>query len=514
MQIDSQEPRESTALAFLGRSAFLNVLFAVEAGVSFLLDVILAAALGLSAHSDALYGAWGLPQRVGRGMFQSLTNSFMGLFGERTDRRAAYSQAITVIGAAALPLAGLLSITSAWWLPITIPGAAAETQSAAIPLARIMAWLVGLLALAETFRAIYYQEGQLWLPSLSRVAGIVASIAMIVAARAGQNLTLAAWAMTVGAGIEALLGLVCMPFLLGFRYRPAWPSRDRLREMTAVVGAPLAGQGAHVLSGIGEQMLASLLPTGSITAANYAKRILNTLERFVFRGFMITTIRSHSEQAKPDLRSQFRLVMLVAIPVAALLAALPVPLISIVFGRGRFGAEDTRTLALAVQMFAPAVILMGIGRIPYGLAYARKRVGPLFVSAVLSAAALVVSEALFICAGLGMRSFGLGSTVAGAVSLTWLYLKVIRREPAQMLDRSDALRLAAVAVSALAGTALMAGLAGMLPPSVAPRSLVTLAAGLFGCGLFFIVAAWALHFPEVRRAPAVLKRFWQKRFRR
>jgi peptidoglycan biosynthesis protein MviN/MurJ (putative lipid II flippase) len=165
-------------------------------------------------------------------------------------------------------------------------------------------------------------------------------------------------------------------------------------------------------------------------------------------------------------------------------------------------------------MFAPAVLLMGIGRVPYGLAYARKRVGPLFVSAVLSSAALVVSEALFIYAGLGMRSFGLGSTVAGAVSLTWLYFKVIRREPAQMLDKTDALKLAAVGLSAWAGAALMAWLAGMLLPSVASRNLVMLAAGLLGCGLFFVVAAWALNFSEVRKAPAVLKRLWQKRFRR
>jgi putative peptidoglycan lipid II flippase len=506
MQIEPERPEESSALSFLGRSALLNALFAVEAGVSFLLDVVLAAAFGLSAHTDALYAAWALPQKIGRGMFQSLTNSFMGIFGERTDRRVAYNQAITVIAAAALPVASLLCVTSAWWLPITIPGAAAETQQAAIPLAQIMAWLVGLLALAETFRAIYYQEGQLWLPSLSRVVGIVVAIVLVLAAWRMQSLALAAWGMTIGAAVEALVGLLCMPFLLKFGYRPSWPDWNRLREIVSVVGAPLAGQGTYVLAGMGEQMLASLLPPGSITAANYAKRIINTLERFVFRGFLINTIRSHSESGRPDLRAQVRLVMLVAVPVVVMLAALPVPLVAVVFGRGQFGAEDVHTLSLAIQVYAPAVVILALSRVPVGLAYARKRVGVLFVSALVSSVTLVAAEALFIFMGLGLRAFGLGSTVAAAVSFTWLYFRVVRVQPAQIWDKMDALRIAAVGLSAGIGTMLMSSLAGMLPQSALSSSLVTLTSGLIGCGVAFVAAAYALKFDEVRQLSKVLLR--------
>ena len=46
---------------FLQRSVLLNALFALEGGSMFVLDVILAAALGLGARSDTLYAAWSLP---------------------------------------------------------------------------------------------------------------------------------------------------------------------------------------------------------------------------------------------------------------------------------------------------------------------------------------------------------------------------------------------------------------------------------------------------------------------
>ena len=506
MRIESEVPEQSSALAFLGRSAFLNALFAAEAVVSFLLDAVLAAVFGLSVRSDALYAAWALPQKVGRGMFQSLTNSFMGIFGERTDRRVAYNQAITVIAAAALPLSALLSATSAWWLPVTIPGATLETQRAAVPLAQIMAWLVGLLALAETFRAVYYQEGRMWLPSLARVVGIAATIVLILAAWQEQDLVLAAWAMTVGAGVEALIGLVCMPSLLKYRYRPVWPAWDRLREIVSVVGAPLAGNGTYVLAGMAEQMLASLLPPGSITAANYAKRIISTLERFVFRGFLINTIRSHSESSKPDLRAHFRLVMLVAVPVTVLVAALPVPLVSVAFGRGRFGSADVQTLAMAIQVYAPAILVLALGRVPVGLAFASKRVGALFASAVIGSAMVVAATAAFIFMGLGLRSFGLGSTVASIASLTWLYFRVIRLQPVQIWNRKDVLRIAAVGLSAYVGAMALSQVSRLVPVTPATSDLLALAAGLIGCGVFFAVSAYALKFDEVRQLVRVITR--------
>ncbi len=504
MANSSSQVEESGSLAFLGRSATLSLLFGAEAVVSFLLDVVIAAAFGLGIQSDALYAAYALPQKVGRGMFQSLTNSFMGLFAGETNRRTAYREGITVIAALALPISALLSLTSAWWLPVTIPGAPLDTRLAAVPLAALLAWLLAFLALAETFRAVYYHEDVVWLPTVARVAGISLSIVFVLLAPAGSRLALSAWGLTLGAALEALLGFAFLPVVCRVRYVPAWPTRARLRTMLAMVGVPLAGQGMHVAASLGEQALASLLPPGSITAANYARRIINTLERFIFRGFLVTTIRRSAERKRTDVRSDFRQVMLVAMPVAAVMAALPVPLTAVVFGRGQFGAGDVQTLALALQMFAFAVLGEAATRIPGGLAYAARRLRAMFTSALLSSATLVAAEAVLIWAGLGLRALGLASTLANAVSFALLYSAMLRPERIQIVDRAGGLRLAVTGASAWLGAVLFQALTRAAFGGTAPN-VALLAGGVVGSGVFLVGAAYALGLREVRRVVGMLR---------
>ncbi|MDH7488795.1 MAG: lipid II flippase MurJ [Anaerolineae bacterium] len=504
MADSSSQFEESGSLAFLGRSAVLNVLFATEAVASFLLDVVIAAAFGLGVRSDALYAAYALPQKVGRGMFQSLTNSFMGLFAGEMDRQQAYREAITVIAVLAAPLSAILSLTATWWLPVTIPGASPETRLAAVPLAAVLAWLLAFLALAETFRAVYYHEGVQWLPTLTRVAGAALSIVVVLVSPPEQRLTLAAWGLTLGAALEAIVGLALMRPVLKVRYVPAWPSAARLRTTLAMVGVPLAGQGVHVVASLGEQALASLLPPGSITAANYARRIINTLERFVFRGFLITTIRRSAGRQRTDVRSDFRQIMLVAIPVAVIMVALPVPLTAVIFGRGQFGSGDVLTLALALQMFAPAVLGEAATRIPSGLAYAERRLRLLFTSAVLSSATLLISEAVLIWAGLGLRALGLSSALASAMSFAWLYATLLRPGRVRVADRRGGFQLAMAGAGAWLGTVALQALVRAAMGAHAPN-LVLLAGGTLGCGVFLVATAYMLGLHEVRRLVGVLR---------
>jgi putative peptidoglycan lipid II flippase len=502
---ESAEQVTPASLSFLGRSVLLNALFVTEAGANFLLDIAIAAVFGLSAHSDAFYAAWMLPQTVGRGMFQSLTNSFMGLFADQEDCAIIYNQAITVIAVMSLPLAALFSAASAWWLPLTIPAAAPETRLVAIPLAGVLAWLISFLALVETFRAIYYREGRWWLPSLAHLVGGLVAVGLVLGAGRERNMLLAAWGVTAGAGLEALLNFVGLRWLLGLRYRPLWPERGRLMEMGTAVGAPLTGQGVLVLAGAVERALASLLPPGSITVVTYANHIINTLERFAFRGFVITTIHMYPSEGKTDLHAHFRLVTLIALPISIIFAVLSRPLVAVVFGRGRFTVEDVQTLALAIQIYAPAILGIALTRIPFGLAYARKKAGVVFGFFTLDSVVLVLAEALFIHLGLGLRAFGLSYTLAMGLAFAWLYWSVLRPQRQRIYSWADSVRLLAVGLSAWVGTALPASLAKWGVVGVRWADWLTLFIGAGGCSVFLIATAYVLKLDEARQLLQIVK---------
>lgn len=441
--------------SFLGRSALLNALFISEGAFNFLLDVVLAASVGLGARSDSLYAAWSLPLTIGRGMFQSLTNSFMGLFAEETELSDAYNQAISVIMVLGFALAFLLSVTSIWWFPISVPGASVETRATGQSLAAILAWIIGFLALAETCRAIYYKEENLRFPSITRLIGTLLTISLIFWGGQRGDLALVAWGIVAGAAVEALLGLVGLRFTAGVRYRFSWPERAKLREMTQVVGTPLAGQGVRVLAGVAERAISTFLGPGALTAVAFANRIIQTMERFIFRGFLVTTIQTFNSRAKVNLTARLRLIFLIALPVAIVFIVLAEELVTVAFNRGRFTAENVQTLAVVLQTYGLAILGIALSRIPFGIAYAQKRSRVVFGYYAVVAVSLVAAELILIWLGFDLRAFGIAYTISQGLALLWLYrahdgFKAFENT----WSRADSLQMLGVSAVALAGTVL------------------------------------------------------------
>lgn len=434
------------------RSAVLNALFALEAGSMFLLDIALAAVLGLGARSDILYAAWSLPLTIGRGAFQSLTNSLIGLFNEGVDEATIFSQALSVIGVVSFAAALLMSLSSRLWFPLSIPGATAETRLAGASLAAILSWLIAFLALAETQRAIYYRKDKNYVPSFARLAGVLVSIALIALAAKQQNLALAAYGLVVGAAAEMAIGFAGLA-RLGQRFRFSWPDTHQLQRMTRIVGLPLLGQGVLICAGMAERAIASYLGPGAVTAVTYALRIFQMLERFVFRGFVISTIQAYASGVTGNWRRNTRLLVLISIPIMVVFMTLSAPLIAIAFERGRFTAESTQMVSLALQAYALAIPIVALNRIPYALAFAQTKSRELLTYAAIFATTLIAAEILMIAAGLGLEAFGLAYVLAITLATLWLYPRVRVEEMRGMWAAKEVVRLVGASLITLAGTA-------------------------------------------------------------
>lgn len=497
--MQSSDQRRSILHSFLGRSVLLNGLFAVEAVTSFLLDLVIAAAFGLGIHSDAIYAAWMVPQAIGRGIFQSLTDSFLGVFGGEQNRVSLYSQAVTLVGVGSFSFAAFLAVLSHLWLPMTIPGAESEIILAAIRLSPVLVWLIGLLALTETLRAIYYREGIWYLPSLSRVIGGLLSIGLVFIAAQRRDLNMAAWALTAGSCLEVSISLVCMRPLLDLSLRPQWLKGSQFREIGRIIAAPIAGQGFRMLAGVGERALASMLSPGSITAVVYANRIINTLERFIFRGFVISTIRADSSADQVEVYRNFRIVVFVALPISVLLAVSSRPLVAVMFGRGQFSPSDVGRLAMTLQMYAPAILGIAMTRIPYGLAFARKRSRAILGYFALVSIVFILADALLISRGLGLRAFGLGYTLAMALSFVWLTRSPTIGNRACFWGWMTSRKLLATGLLTYIGTVAVVSIADRAVTQIHWfNNWMMITIGVGSCGVFFLTAACVFHMDEIK----------------
>lgn len=329
-------------------------------------------------------------------------------------------------------------------------------------------------------------------------------IGLILMTRSGRNLLPVAWALVIGVGIEAGVGFVGFHLLLDATYRPLWPSKEDFQSMRTMVGAPLLGQVVRVVAGIGERALASTLPVGSVTVVAYADRIINTSERFIFRGFVISTIDAGSSDRERSLRGPFRLVTLISIPIATVFLVLTRPLVAVVFGRGAFSISDVQALATTLQMYGPAVVAIALTRIPFGLSYAKRRGGVILGFFLAFSVALIASEALLLYLGLGLRSFGVGYTVAMSAALVWLLL-LLRFESRHLLDWRDGVQILTVGVVTLLGTALLSFLADRWAAGLGCKDSIVLAAGLVACLLLPVFTAYALRLDEVKHVSGILK---------
>jgi putative peptidoglycan lipid II flippase len=494
--------------AFLKTSALLNALYVLEGVASFGLDLAISAHLGLGMMSDSLYAAWSLPQTIGRGVFQSLTNSFMGLFADDDDPTLRYSQAITVIFVFGLGLAALMSLTSPLWFAWTVPGSSPQTKALGQTLSVILSWLISFLAMSETLRAVYYQHKRVVVPSFVRAATILATVLVILALPVlgyGEDLTIYAWVLVAGAALEALVGFLLLRPIIGFAYRPSWPDREHRLVMRQQVGEPLIGQGIRVVAGVVERALASFLGPGVLTAVSFSNRILFIVERFIFRGFLITTIQSFPRLTGEGIKRRLRLVLLLALPLCAGLAFLAEPLVSIAFGRGRFSAEDIATLSTMLQAYALGIAGIALTRIPFGLAFAQKQGRVVLGFFVVVSLSLIIVETALILLGLELWAFGVAFTAAIALGLAWLWRFTLVGHYDDFWTRADTLQMLALSAVVLGGTWLVVW---ALPPFLELGFWGDVATLIFGgataLGLL-AGGAYALRVEEVRWLSTVIR---------
>jgi peptidoglycan biosynthesis protein MviN/MurJ (putative lipid II flippase) len=339
------------------------------------------------------------------------------------------------------------------------------------------------------------------------VAGALASIVIVLFSAAEQNLTLAAYGLVAGAAVEMVLGFAGL-LAMGQRFRPDWPPATQLRRMAKVVGLPLLGQGVFIAGSTAERAIASYLGPGVVTAVTYSNRIFQMLERFVFRGFVIATIQSYTAGDKPHWRRDTRILLLLSIPLMIVFSVIPAAIITIIFERGRFTAEATQLVSLALSTYAFAIPIVAFNRIPFALAFAQNKSRELLAYSCIFAASLVTSELLLISLGIGIPAFGIAQIFANIIATFWLYRRIMVGLDTPHWSRNEVMRLVGVALLAYVLTSLLVMVINRL---IAPPLAVwvTFIAGGAGALLFTGGAARLFRLPETERLAHLLRGAWR-----
>ncbi len=350
-------------------------------------DMMIAAAFGASAKTDAFNVAFRIPNLLRRlfaeGAFSQAFVPLLAVIRSRDGDQAARGllDAVSPVLLWVLVIASAVGVVGAPVL-VWLIGAGLHKSGVfddAVVMTRWMFPYIGLVSLVALSAGILNTWGRFVVPAATPV---LLNVAIIAAAVWGVPLfrdlqiepiyALAAGVMLGGClqlivQVPALAKAGLMPRLVlrPRRLLAAW-RHEGVRKILANMGPSVVAVSAAPISLMINTQIATQLAPGSVSWLNYADRLMEfpTALLGVALGVVLTPQLSAAHAGGDPAKYSalldwgLRLVLLLALPCAVALLVFAVPLVSVLFHRGAFGAEDVRQTAAAVMGWG--VGLLGI----------------------------------------------------------------------------------------------------------------------------------------------------------
>ena len=397
-------------------------------------DVVIAAVFGAGALTDAFFAAFRLPNTLRRFTAEgALTQAFVPIYGEqyKEDPAAAATLAgeIVVLLFTFLFCLSILAVVAA---PLVIFLIAPGLQEAALAaeLLQVVFPYVIFISLVAVFSGMNNAHARF---TVGAAAPLLLNIAMIVSALWWAPLWerpifALAWGVFIG-GVLQLAWLVWNVWK--FRIAPRLPPRllpsAAARRVFRLFWHSALGAGAAQINLLINLFIASFLAAGSISWLYYADRLMELPAGLL--GAALTTVAlpalaAHAQQPaafQQLLDNALRLLLLLALPAAAGLAMLALPLVCTLFMYGAFDEQDainTHAAVLAYAIGVPGLVAVR----PLAAAFFARQDATIPVRAAV--VALLVTQflnAIFIF-GLEMMHVGLALSVGLAACANALVL--------------------------------------------------------------------------------------------
>jgi len=351
----------------MGEAAFLIVAGTVLSRIlGFVRETVIAYRFGATAQTDAFLVASIVPMVLSGMVAGTVAVALVPVFTEARMKKGeeeAWTIASTVINltAVALVAAAVLFVFAA---PVIVPslgpGLAPETKALAVQLSRLLAPAIILIGLVGLVAALLNAYRHFIYPAF---AGLLYNFGMI-----GGALFLGSLIGISGLAVGLLIGAVAhflalvIPLALKKGYRPTLIGlrHPGVKKIGLLILPFIIGSAAGQVNLLVDRVLASGLAEGSISALNFAVRVMQ-LPLGIFAGAAATAAYPFlSEQAvgqrTDDLRRTFseglRLLWFIIFPLSVGLMVLSEPIVRLLFERGAFDHQATSMTASALLYYS------------------------------------------------------------------------------------------------------------------------------------------------------------------
>jgi putative peptidoglycan lipid II flippase len=343
--------------------------------LGFVRDAVVARAFGAGLMTDAFFVAFRIPNLLRRLFAEgAFSQAFVPILAEYKNRRGHEETRLLVDHVSALLAAALLAVTAIGVIAagpliyLTAPGFSAtpEKHDLAVALLRITFPYILFISLTAFAGGILNTYSRFSVPAFTPVLLNVSFIifALWLAPYFDPPVTALAWAVFCGGVLQLAFQL---PFLARLELLPRFriALHDAgvwriLRQMGPAVFGVSIGQVSLVINTI----FASFLATGSVSWLYYADRLMefpSGMLGVALGTILLPSLSKHHANQSPEDYSRLldwglRITLLLAVPAAAALALLAVPLVTTLFQYGAFSATDTFATRDAVIAYSVGLV--------------------------------------------------------------------------------------------------------------------------------------------------------------
>lgn len=512
-------------------------------------DAVIGYYFGTGVAADAFFVAFRIPNLLRRFVAEgTMSIAFVPVFTDymtNRSQREAVEAASALAGLMAAVLLGLTMIGVVFaplWTSLFAPGFADTPDKFALTVT-LTRWvfpyifLVSLVALASgVLNSLRHFAAPAAAPIFLNLSIIAAAV--VLSPRLSVPIYGLAYGVLIGGVVQ--LGVQIPPLVRhGMRIMPRWqPGHEAVRRALGLMAPMVFGAAVYQINLMISTILASVLPSGSVSYLWYADRIFEfplgifavALGTAALPSFSAQAARRAYADLQHSLAFSIRTTNAIVLPATVGMIALAMPIVSVLFQRGAFGAEEVTLTTQALYAFAVGLWPVSMVRLVVPAFYALEDTRtPVFAAAVAFVVDCVCSLLLMGPAALGggsrladaiavltqtlslfdLRHAGLALATSIAASVNLLLLLWALRRRLGALGNSGI--LASFVRSLVASLAMVpvvryiAGLATWSAPGHTMVHAAVLAAAISAGVLVFALVAMALGGDEVQALTALMR---------
>lgn len=447
-------------------------------GAGFARDVMMAAYLGAGPVAEAFLIAFSLPNMFRRFFAEGAFNmAFVPMFSKKLeggeDAQGFARDAFNGLAGILIVFSVLGTIAMPWLVWLMASGFAGDARfDLAVLFGRISFSYILFISLVALLSGVLNAFGRFteasFVPVLMNLMFIAA---MLLADHWGWNMGLTlAWTVPL-TGIAQLAFTWVSAHRAGFRFAPGWPRMTPELKRLAIIAAPavLAGGVVQVNLLVGRQVAS--FTEGAVAWLSYADRLyqlpLGVVAIAVGTVLLPDLSRrlraGDAEGGRASFNRGTEFALFLTIPAAVALVVIALPLTTVLFQRGAFGADDAAATALALAIYGAGLPAFVLHKVFQPLYYAREDTRSPFRFAVWS---MIVNAvvAVGLLPLIGFAAAALATTIAGWTMVFQLWHGTRKMGPEARFDDRFRRRLPRIiAASLLMGAALWGGTIALGP---------------------------------------------------